>query len=67
MRAFTDDLEVRTGPRATVRKHPQPRDQQDYNGGEAAVAAVWLAFYLLALGTAVTSPILSHALDFAAR
>ena len=67
MRVFIDDLEVRVDRLDAVRKHPQPRTKQDHNGGEAALATVWLAFYLLALATAVTAPILSHAMNLAAR
>jgi hypothetical protein len=67
MRACIDGLEVRAGRLHTVRKRPRPHDKQNHNGGETAVAMIWLAFYLLALGVAVTSPILSSAIEFAAR
>lgn len=67
MRACIDDLGVRAGRPDTVRKHRRPHDKQDYGGGESAVATVWLAFYGLALGIAVASPILSRAIEFAAR
>jgi len=66
MRAFIDDLRARAGRPASVRKHRRPRNQQN-NGGETAVATVWLAFYVLAIGIAVTSPILSRAIELAAR
>ena len=67
MRAFIDDLGVRARRSDAVRKHRRPRDQQNYSGGETAVATVWLAFYVLAIGIAVTSPILSRAIELAAR
>ncbi len=67
MRAFNDDFEIRAGRLDTVRKHQRPHDKQIYDGGEAAVATAWVAFYLLALATAVSLPILSHAIEFAAR
>jgi hypothetical protein len=67
MRVFIDDLEVRRGPPDTVREHSQPRGKQHDNGGEAIGASVWLAFYLLVLGAAVKTPILSHALELFAR
>jgi hypothetical protein len=67
MRVFIEDLEVRADRLDAVRRHPQPRANQNHNGGEAAVATVWLAFYLLALATAATAPILSQAMDLAAR
>jgi hypothetical protein len=67
MRTFIDDLEVRAGRLLAVREHPQPHSKPIYDGGETVVATVWLAFYLLALGTAVSSPVLSHAIELAAR
>lgn len=67
MRAFIDDLGARAGRPATVRKHRRPHDKQNYSGGETAVATVWLAFYVLAIAIAVTSPILSRAIELAAR
>ena len=34
---------------------------------EAAVATIWLAFYVLGLAVAVSSPIISHAIELAAH
>ncbi len=34
---------------------------------ESAVATIWLVFYMLALGVAIASPLVSHALDVAGR
>jgi hypothetical protein len=67
MRVFIDDLEVRRELPETVRNHPQSRGKHDDFGGEAVVASVWLAFYLLTLGAAVKTPIFSHALELFAR
>jgi len=67
MRAFIDDLEIRAGRLDPDRKHQRPHDKQNYDGGEAAVATAWVVFYLLALATAVSLPILSRAIEFAAR
>ena len=67
MRVFIDDLELRAGRRHAVRNHRQPHDKQIQHGGEAAVAAIWLAFYLLALAVALVSPAVSDAINLAAR
>jgi hypothetical protein len=67
MRVFIDDLELRAGRRHAVRNRRQPHDKQNHHGGEAAVATLWLAFYLLALVAALVSPALSDAINLAAR
>lgn len=36
-------------------------------GGAEAVATVWLVFYALALGIAISTPVVSRAIEFAAR
>jgi len=35
--------------------------------GDVAVAAVWLVFYVLAIALAISSPVISRAIEFAAR
>lgn len=34
---------------------------------EAAVATIWLVFYVLAIGVAITSPMLTRAIELATR
>lgn len=36
-------------------------------GGAEAVATVWLLFYALALGVAISTPLVSRAIELAAR
>jgi hypothetical protein len=67
MRVCIDDLEVRGERLDAIRPQPQSRDKQNQSECEIAVATVWLAFYLLALATAVSSPVLSPTIDLAAR
>ena len=45
--------------------HRQITDNR--NRSETAVATIWLVFYMLALGIAISSPIVSAAIDVAAR
>jgi hypothetical protein len=37
------------------------------NRADCAIATAWLVFYVLALGIAITSPLASGAIEFAAR
>jgi len=67
MRAKPDNLAVRASRRITLRKRPQQRDQQNQFDGDVAVAAVWLVFYVLAIALAISSPVISRAIEFAAR
>ena len=48
--------------RKTQRRRAELRSQS-----EAAVATIWLVFYVLGLVVAVSSPIVSRALEFAAH
>jgi len=46
----------------------QPRQRQkDDNRRDTVVATVWLAFYVLAIGAAILSPVVTRAIDLAAR
>jgi hypothetical protein len=36
------------------------------DGAESGIAMLWLAFYVLALGVAISSPLISRAIEFAA-
>jgi hypothetical protein len=45
----------------------QRRRAELHRHSEAAVANIWLVFYVLGIVVAVSSPFVSRALDFAAR
>jgi hypothetical protein len=49
------------------RQSPQRRRPAGDNRTDTVVATVWLAFYLLAIVVAVSSPAITHAIDLAAR
>jgi hypothetical protein len=51
----------------TDRNAARRRIAEKYHRSEAAVATIWLVFYVLAIGVSVASPLLSHAINFAAR
>ena len=51
----------------TDRNPARRRTPEKYHRSDAAVATIWLFFYVLAIGVSVTSPLLSRAIDFAAR
>jgi hypothetical protein len=55
MRALTDS-----------RKHRRKRTEQR-NSAEAAVATLWLLFYSIALGVAISTPLVSRAIEIATR
>ena len=40
---------------------------ENSNLGENAVATIWLVFYVLLLGAAIASPLISDAIELAAR
>lgn len=67
MRVFTDDLTVQGGRRHAAGGDPAPHARDDYKSGEVVVAALWLAFYSLALAAAVTAPVVSRVIDLAVR
>jgi hypothetical protein len=62
-----DDLQIRPRRPKAVRNNPLPQENQNDYGGAALVATVWLAFYLLVIGHAVVSLIVSRAIELAAR
>jgi hypothetical protein len=45
----------------------QKRHNPDDHHRDGIVATVWLVFYVLAVGVAISSPIVSHALEIAFR
>ena len=45
----------------------QRRRAELHSRSEAAVAAIWLVFYVLGLAVAVSSPIVSRAIELAAH
>jgi hypothetical protein len=45
----------------------QRRRAELHSRSEAAVATIWLVFYVLGLAVAVSSPIVSRAIEFAAH
>lgn len=45
----------------------QRRREELRSHSEAAVATIWLVFYVLGLAVAVSSPIVSRAIEFAAH
>ena len=67
MPVYNDNLEVPSGRHNATREHPRPPGKQNYHEGKAAVATVWHAIYLPAIGAAIVSPIVSRATEFAAR
>jgi hypothetical protein len=40
--------------------------KENSNHAESGIATVWLVFYVLALGIALSSPLISSAIEFAA-
>jgi hypothetical protein len=42
------------------------RGKEGSNHAESGLAMLWLAFYVLALGVAISSPLISRAIEFAA-
>lgn len=55
-------------PRTHVdRKSPRRRRPAGDNRTDTVVATVWLAFYVLAIVVAISSPAITHVIDLAAR
>jgi hypothetical protein len=50
----------------TDRKRPRQRQEGD-NRTDTVIATVWLAFYVLAIVVAISSPAITRAIDLAAR
>jgi hypothetical protein len=59
-------MEVAMRTSADFRK-TQRRREELRNHSEAAVATIWLVFYVLGLAVAVSSPIVSRAIELAAH
>lgn len=53
--------------RLTHRKYSQRQGTKDSHRADTVVATVWLVFYVVALGFAITSPFVSHAIETAGR
>lgn len=49
------------------RPRPRRRSAESDNRTDTVVATVWLVFYVLAVGVAITSPAITHAIDLASR
>jgi len=52
---------------ATMREHRTAGQRESENRADSAVATIWLVFYVLALGVAITSPFVQDAISLAAR
>jgi hypothetical protein len=52
---------------ATMRTRRNADRRESENRADSAVATIWLIFYVLALGVAITSPFVTHAISLAAR
>jgi hypothetical protein len=52
---------------ATMRTRKNAGRRESENRADSAVATLWLIFYVLALGVAITSPFVSDMTTFAAR
>ena len=59
-------MEVAMRTSADFRK-TQSRQAELHSRSEAAVATIWLVFYVLGLAVAVSSPIVSRAIELAAH
>jgi hypothetical protein len=46
-------------------KSSHRRDTEGFNR-ESGIATLWLVFYVLVLGVAISSPLISNAIEFAA-
>jgi hypothetical protein len=51
---------------ATDQAIPQRYSAQSASTADSGIAAVWLIFYLVALGIALSSPLISAAIEFTA-
>ena len=51
---------------ATDQAIPQRHSAESASAADSGIAAVWLIFYLVALGIALSSPLISAAIEFAA-
>lgn len=53
--------------RALIKNTPLGQSPEKHNHAETAVATIWLVFYALALGVAISSPFVYGAIELAAR
>ncbi len=51
---------------ATDQAIPQRHSAESAGAADSGIAAVWLIFYLVALGIALSSPLMAAAIEFAA-
>ncbi|MGB6349448.1 MAG: hypothetical protein WBG10_05405 [Pseudolabrys sp.] len=49
------------------RRSSRRQRSENHNRSETAVATIWLAFYAIALGVAIASPFVSHAIEVSTR
>ena len=47
-------------------RNASPRQGADGSNAESDIATLWLVFYVIALGVAISSPLISRAIEFAA-
>jgi len=47
-------------------RNASPRQGAEDSGAESGIATLWLVFYVIALGVAISSPLISRAIEFAA-
>jgi hypothetical protein len=52
---------------ATMRERRTAGQRESESRADSAVATIWLVFYALALGVAITSPFIPDAISLAAR
>jgi hypothetical protein len=43
-----------------------PRRDAEGSNADSGIATLWLAFYVIALGVTISSPLISRAIEFAA-
>ena len=47
-------------------RNASPRQNAESSNAESGIATLWLVFYVIALGVAISSPLISRAIEFAA-
>jgi hypothetical protein len=47
-------------------RNASPRRNAEGSNAESGIATLWLVFYVIALGVAISSPLISRAIEFAA-
>jgi hypothetical protein len=62
------DFAMEVAMRTPINRRPSRRQRNEIgNRSETAVATIWLAFYVIALGVAIASPFISHAVEVSTR